>query len=162
MIYVGEWEKSTPPFSMEEFVVQLRPEAAESFRRLELFERQEIWDSTRQNEVRNKDGFIVCQDKRATLHGWGPVSAASPIVIGKYFYAPTMIGMVYVLRPSLECRGALSKCALGVLRGWKVPSYSTLAQSAASRWARCRPCTRRRCVVCRGSSPTKAPGLRDR
>ena len=29
---------------MEEYVVQLRPEAAESFRRLELFERQEIWD----------------------------------------------------------------------------------------------------------------------
>jgi hypothetical protein len=29
---------------MDQFEIQLRPEAAKSFRRLELFERQEIWD----------------------------------------------------------------------------------------------------------------------
>jgi hypothetical protein len=29
---------------MDPYEIQLRPEAAESFRRLELFERQEVWD----------------------------------------------------------------------------------------------------------------------
>ena len=57
-----------------------------------------LWKDARKNEVRNNDGYIVYQDKRATLSGWGHVSAASPVVVGDLLYMPTMIGMVYVLR----------------------------------------------------------------
>ena len=57
-----------------------------------------LWDKAIANDVKNKDGFIVYQDKRATLHGWGHVSAASPLVVGDHLYMPTMIGTVYILR----------------------------------------------------------------
>ena len=60
------------------------------------------WDRSLQNDVRNNDGFLVYQDGRATSHGWGHVSAASPIVVGDYLYTPTMLGMVYVLRWNAE------------------------------------------------------------
>ncbi len=56
------------------------------------------WDVAFENDVKNNDGFIVCQDKRAKLSGWGHVSAASPIVVGDLLYMPTMTGMVYVVR----------------------------------------------------------------
>ena len=57
-----------------------------------------LWDEALKNDVRNNDGFVVCQDKRAMLSGWGHVSAASPIVVGEYLYMPTMLGVVYVVR----------------------------------------------------------------
>lgn len=57
-----------------------------------------LWKQPLENEVKNNDGFVVYQDRRATLSGWGHVSAASPIVVGDYLYMPTMIGMVYVIR----------------------------------------------------------------
>jgi len=57
-----------------------------------------LWDEPLKNDVRNNDGFVVNQDRRAALSGWGHVSAASPIVVGDYLYMPTMIGMVYVVR----------------------------------------------------------------
>ena len=56
------------------------------------------WDRAIANDGRNRDGFIAYQDKRATLDGWGHVSAASPIVVGDYLYMPTMVGTIYVLR----------------------------------------------------------------
>ena len=59
---------------------------------------ERLWDKAIQNDVKNVDGFVVCQDKRAMLSGWGHVSAASPIVIGDYLYMPTMVGTVYVIR----------------------------------------------------------------
>ena len=95
------------------------------------------WDSTLQNDVRNSDGFIVYQDKRATLHGWGHVSAASPIVIGDYLYAPTMIGMVYVLRwnaESLDESALVSISDLGP--AGKTWSLSSLAYSEGKIYAR--------------------------
>jgi len=57
-----------------------------------------LWDKAIPNDCINRDGFIVYQDKRATLDGWGHVSAASPIVIGDFLYMPTMLGTVYVIR----------------------------------------------------------------
>ena len=57
-----------------------------------------LWDHAVVNDARNNDGFVVCQDKRAKLSGWGHVSAASPIVVGDYLYMPTMVGTVYVIR----------------------------------------------------------------
>ena len=60
------------------------------------------WDTAIANDVRNHDGFIVYQDKRATRDGWGHVSAASPIVVGDFLYMPTMVGTVYVLRWNAE------------------------------------------------------------
>lgn len=61
-----------------------------------------LWDRAIANDGRNRDGYIVYQDKRATLDGWGHVSAASPIVVGDYLYMPTMVGTVYVLRWNAE------------------------------------------------------------
>lgn len=61
-----------------------------------------LWDKARPNEVRNNDGFVVYQDKRATLSGWGHVSAASPIIVGDYLFIPTMVGTVYVLKWNVE------------------------------------------------------------
>lgn len=61
-----------------------------------------LWDKAIENDGRNRDGFIVYQDKRATHDGWGHVSAASPIVVGDYLYMPTMVGTVYVIRWKAE------------------------------------------------------------
>ena len=61
-----------------------------------------LWGQALQNDGRNQDGFIVYQDRRATLDGWGHVSAASPIVVGDYLYMPTMLGTVYVLKWNAE------------------------------------------------------------
>ena len=61
-----------------------------------------LWDRAIENDVRNNDGFVVCQDARAKLNGWGHVSAASPIVVGDYLYMPTMTGVVYVVRWNAE------------------------------------------------------------
>jgi outer membrane protein assembly factor BamB len=95
------------------------------------------WDGSQQNDVRNNDGFIVYQDKRATLHGWGHVSAASPIVIGDYLYAPTMLGTVYVLRWNAE---ALDESALVSVSdlgpAGKTWSLSSLAYSEGRLYAR--------------------------
>ncbi|MDG2224214.1 MAG: hypothetical protein P8L85_22725, partial [Rubripirellula sp.] len=57
-----------------------------------------LWNKAITNDVKNVDGFVVCQDQRAMLSGWGHVSAASPTVIGDYLYMPTMVGTVYVVR----------------------------------------------------------------
>jgi len=75
-----------------------------------------LWDKAITNEVKNVDGFVVYQDRRATLSGWGHVSAASPIVVGDYLYMPTMIGMVYVIRwnaPTLDESALVSISDLG-------------------------------------------------
>lgn len=52
---------------MDEFEIQLRPQAAESFRRLELFERQEIWDlleDFRIGRIAEEDYGEVTEDGR--------------------------------------------------------------------------------------------------
>ena len=95
------------------------------------------WDDTLQDDVRNNDGLLVPQDKRATLHGWGHVSAASPVVIGNYLYAPTMIGLVYVLRwnaESLDESALVSISDLGP--AGKTWSLSSLAYSEGKIYAR--------------------------
>ncbi len=56
------------------------------------------WNDALPNDMKNIDGFVATQDKRNAGNGWGHVSAASPTVVGKHIYVPTMIGMVYVLR----------------------------------------------------------------
>jgi outer membrane protein assembly factor BamB len=74
------------------------------------------WHEALPNDVKNNDGFVVCQDKRAKLDGWGHVSGASPIVIGDHLYMPTMIGMVYVLKwnaPVLDEKALVSISDLG-------------------------------------------------
>lgn len=87
-----------------------------------------LWDEPLENDVRNNDGFIVIQDRRATLSGWGHVSAASPIVVGDYLYMPTMIGLVYVLRwnaPKLDESALESISDLGAAsKTWTLSSLS--------------------------------------
>ena len=87
-----------------------------------------LWDKAPPNDVKNNDDFVVCQDKRAMLSGWGHVSAASPIVIGDYIYMPTMLGMVYVLKwnaPILDSNALVSISDLGpALKTWSLASLS--------------------------------------
>ena len=87
--------------------------------------------------VRNNDGFIVYQDKRATLSGWGHVSAASPIVVGEHLYMPTMLGMVYVIRwnaAKLDETALVSISDLGPAQ--KTWSLSSLAYAEGRLFAR--------------------------
>lgn len=48
-------------------------------------------------DVTNSRGIQIAPDKRASRSGWGHVSAASPILVGKYLYFPVMTGTVYVV-----------------------------------------------------------------
>ena len=95
------------------------------------------WNQALENDVRNQDGFLVYQDKRSTLDGWGHVSAASPIVVGDYLYMPTMIGTVYVIRwnsPELNDESIVSISDLGHAgRTW---SLSSMAYSKGRLYAR--------------------------
>lgn len=96
-----------------------------------------LWDKAMSNEVRNNDGFVVCQDKRAKLSGWGHVSAASPIVVGEHLYMPTMIGMVYVIRwnaPKLDESALVSISDLGP--AGKTWTLSSLAFADGKLYAR--------------------------
>ena len=95
------------------------------------------WDDSRRNDVRNNDGFIVYQDERATLHGWGHVSAASPIVVGDYLYVPTMIGTVYVLRWNADVLDESALVSISDLGpADKTWSLSSLAYSDGRLYAR--------------------------
>lgn len=96
-----------------------------------------LWDKAIKNDVRNNDGFIVYQDQRATLDGWGHVSAASPIVVGDYLYMPTMVGTVYVIRwnsPKLDEEAIVSLSDLGP--AGKTWTLSSLAASDGKIYAR--------------------------
>jgi hypothetical protein len=96
-----------------------------------------LWDKAIENDVKNNDGFVVCQDKRAKLGGWGHVSAASPIVVGEYLYMPTMIGMVYVIRwnsPKLDESALVSISDLGP--AGKTWTLSSLAYANGKLYAR--------------------------
>lgn len=56
------------------------------------------WIDPPKNDMKNAGGFRATQDKRNAGTGWGHVSAASPIAVGKHLYLPTMLGAVYVVR----------------------------------------------------------------
>lgn len=96
-----------------------------------------MWDNPIENDVKNNDGFVVCQDARAKQSGWGHVSAASPIVVGEYLYMPTMLGIVYVVRwnaPSFDESALVSISDLGPAgETW---TLSSLAHSDGRLYAR--------------------------
>ena len=87
-----------------------------------------LWDVALKNEVKNIDGFIVYQDKRATLSGWGHVSAASPIVVGDFLYMPTMVGTVYIVKWNAEKLDEAALVSIGDLgpagKTWSLSSLS--------------------------------------
>lgn len=87
-----------------------------------------LWDKAEPNDVKNNDGFVVYQDKRATLHGWGHVSAASPIVVGEYLYMPTMVGTVYVMKWNADVLDEDALVSVGDLgaagKTWSLSSLS--------------------------------------
>ena len=96
-----------------------------------------LWDKPMTNDVKNNDGFVVCQDQRAKLSSWGNVSAASPIVVGEHLYMPTMIGMVYVIRwnaPKLDDSALVSISDLGP--AGKTWALSSLAFADGKLYAR--------------------------
>lgn len=96
-----------------------------------------LWDKSLKNDVRNIDGYVVYQDQRATLDGWGHVSAASPIVVGSYLYMPTMLGVVYVIRWDAEIldeSALVSVSDLGAAQ--KTWTLSSLAYSDRKLYAR--------------------------
>lgn len=96
-----------------------------------------LWEQALTNEVRNNDGFVVYQDRRATLNGWGHVSAASPIVVGEYLYMPTMVGTVYVIRWNASQLDDSALVALGDLgEAGKTWTLSSMAYADGRLYAR--------------------------
>lgn len=96
-----------------------------------------LWDKPLENDVKNNDGFVVHQDRRATLSGWGHVSAASPIVVGDYLYMPTMIGTVYVVRWNAPTLDESALVAIGDLgSAGKTWTLSSLAFDDGKLYAR--------------------------
>lgn len=61
--------------------------------------RTEIWKLSAAIPARpeNARGTSLMKDKRSAGTGWGHVSAASPILVGRYLYFPVMSGTVYVI-----------------------------------------------------------------
>lgn len=75
-----------------------------------------LWTQHRPNDMKNADGFRATQDKRNAGSGWGHVTAAPPIVVGKHIYWPTMAGTVYVVdwtAPRLNEKALVSISDLG-------------------------------------------------
>jgi outer membrane protein assembly factor BamB len=117
--YVGRVQLSTGKVEYVQVPVQVvRTNKGEEF----------LYDKALENDVRNNDGFTVYQDKRATGNGWGHVSAASPIVVGDYLYAPTMVGTVYVIRwnaKTLDEKALVSVSDLGPAgKTWSLSSMT--------------------------------------
>ena len=63
-----------------------------------------IWQKERFRaiETNNSRGINLAADKRASRHGWGHVSAASPILVDRFLYFPIMNGTVYVIDAEAE------------------------------------------------------------
>jgi hypothetical protein len=58
---------------------------------------QWLWNKHIPSDTQNSRGMHIAPDKRAKGDGWGHVTSASPIAIGKRIYFTTMIGTTYVL-----------------------------------------------------------------
>ena len=74
-----------------------------------------LWTKHLPNDMKNAGGFRATQDKRNAGSGWGHVTAAPPIVVGKHIYWPTMAGTVYVLEWNAKTLGASALTALSDL-----------------------------------------------
>jgi outer membrane protein assembly factor BamB len=89
---------------------------------------ERLWKKALGNDLKTAQGFRATQDKRNAGHGWGHVSAASPIAVGDRLYLPTMIGMVYVLKwdaDVLDEKALLSVSDLGPAgETWSLSSLS--------------------------------------
>jgi outer membrane protein assembly factor BamB len=48
-------------------------------------------------------GFVVEGDNRRLSHGFGHISAATPIVVNNHIYFTTVLGTVYVVDATTEC-----------------------------------------------------------
>ena len=87
-----------------------------------------LWDKPLPNDMKNADGFRATQDKRNAGSGWGHVTAAPPIVVGKYIYWPTMAGVVYVVdwtAPRLNEKALISASDLGAAgETWSLSSLT--------------------------------------
>ena len=61
-----------------------------------------IWEkkSAIPNDTKNSRGISIAADKRAAGTGFGHVSAAMPVVAGKYLFVPIMNGTVFVIDTS--------------------------------------------------------------
>jgi len=86
------------------------------------------WSDPIPNDMRNSAGFLATQDRRNAGSGWGHVSAASPTVIGRCIYLPTMAGTVYVLKwdaKILDENALVSISDLGLAgEAWSLSSLS--------------------------------------
>ena len=74
-----------------------------------------LWTKHLPNDMKNAGGFRATQDKRNAGSGWGHVTAAPPIVVGKHIYWPTMAGTVYVLDWTAKTLNASALTALSDL-----------------------------------------------
>lgn len=60
-----------------------------------------LWGKGRKNQPTNAGGFAIGR-KGHNGTGWGHISAASPILVGKHLFCPVVTGTVYVIDTSVE------------------------------------------------------------
>lgn len=63
-----------------------------------------LWGKAHKNNVTNAQGFAVGH-KGHNGSGWGHISAASPLLVGKYLFWPVVTGTVYVIDTSVDQLG---------------------------------------------------------
>ena len=84
-------------------------------------------------ETTNSRGLNIAPDKRAQKSGWGHVSAASPVLAGKYLYFPVMTGTVYVVDTAATEFNGEALVAVNDLgpagRTWTLSSFSCSDES---------------------------------
>jgi hypothetical protein len=89
-----------------------------------------IWEKEEAipNDTKNSRGIDIALDKRAKGTGWGHVSAASPILVNRLLYIPTMNGTVYVVdayAETLDQNALLAVNSLGPAgETWTLSSFS--------------------------------------
>lgn len=93
-------------------------------------EPKRIWDVKEAlvNDTRNSRGIDIATDKRAKGTGWGHVSAASPILVGRHLFFPVMNGTVYVIDALAETLDEKALVAVNDLgpagETWTLASFS--------------------------------------
>ena len=93
-------------------------------------EPQRIWQKSNliPNDTKNSRGIDIAPDKRAKGTGWGHVSAASPILVNRHLFFPTMNGTVYVIDAFAETLDEKALTAVNDLgpagETWTLASFS--------------------------------------
>jgi outer membrane protein assembly factor BamB len=88
---------------------------------------ERLWGKGRKNRPTNARGFAIGR-KGHDGTGWGHISAASPILVGKYLFCPVVTGTVHVIDTSVEKLNPKALVAVNDLglsgETWTLSSFS--------------------------------------